>query len=288
MISGLVIIPGLLSLLVFGLRFSIDFTGGTLLEIQSSKINNSEDVRKIIQDNKIELSSLTKTGSDTYILRTKAIDNNQNVRLQADLSKKYGEVKELRYETVGPTIGSELAKKALMSLIVTSFMIVLYIAWSFRTVPKPYSSLKFGLCAIAALLHDAFVLIGLFSIFGYLFKVEVDSLFVTALLTVIGFSVHDTIVVFDRIRENLRRMPGKSFSFITNESIIQTMGRSLSTTFTVLLTLFSLLLFGGETIRWFVVALFIGFISGTYSSIFNAAPLLVLWEEKAGFHKQSG
>jgi len=154
-------------------------------------------------------------------------------------------------------------------------------------VPKPASSLRFGVCAIIALIHDVLVVVGIFAILGHFFNVEVDSLFVTAVLTVIGFSVHDTIVVFDRIRENLKRMMGTSFPRIVNESILQTLDRSLNTSLTVILVLFTLLLFGGETIRWFVVALLVGIISGTYSSIFNASPLLVLWQELAEKRKKN-
>lgn len=156
---------------------------------------------------------------------------------------------------------------------------MLYIVWAFRSVPKPASSLRFGICTILALIHDVVLVIGIFSLLGHFFLIEVDSLFVTAILTIIGFSVHDTIVVFDRIRENLRRMPNLEFANVVNESIIQTMARSLNTSLTVLLVLFTMLLFGGESIRWFIVALLVGITSGTYSSIFNAAPLLVLWEE---------
>ncbi len=284
LVSGLIILPGLISLFLFGLRPAIDFTGGTLLEFQISNDKlqiNLNEINKIIEDQEFKLSSIQSSGNNTFLLRLKPIDQSQNQKLQEGLSKKLGEVKELRFETVGPTIGKELTQKAILAIIVAAVMIVLYIAWSFRTVPKPYSSIKFGVCAVAALLHDVLVLIGVFSLFGHFFKVEIDSLFVTALLTVIGFSVHDTIVVFDRIRENLKRMPSKSFAEVTNESIIQTLGRSLSTSLTVIFTLSSLLLFGGETIKWFVVALLIGIISGTYSSIFNAAPLLVLWEERS-------
>ncbi|MBI3385026.1 protein translocase subunit SecF [Candidatus Gottesmanbacteria bacterium] len=292
LISGLIIIPGLVSLLFFGLRLSIDFTGGTLLEFQILKFNppaggqiKNEEIKKIIEEQKIESGLVQNSGENTFLLRLKPIDQSQNKKLQEELSKKLGEVKELRFETVGPTIGKELTRKAILAIIVASVMIVLYIAWSFRTVPKPYSSIKFGVCAVAALLHDVLVLVGTFSIFGHFFKVEIDSLFVTALLTVIGFSVHDTIVVFDRIRENLKRLPNKSFAEVTNESIIQTLGRSLSTSLTVIFTLSSLFLFGGATIKWFVVALLIGIVSGTYSSIFNAAPLLVLWEERKNSSK---
>ena len=146
-------------------------------------------------------------------------------------------------------------------------------------MPKPTSSFRFGVCAIIALIHDVLVLLGLFSIFGHFLGVEIDSLFVTAALTVIGFSVHDTIVVFDRIRENLKRVGGDNFSEVVNDSILQTLDRSLNTSLTVILVLIALLLFGGDSIKWFVVALLIGIISGTYSSIFNASPLLVVWQD---------
>lgn len=185
----------------------------------------------------------------------------------------------IRSETVGPVIGAETTRNALISVGFASLAIILYIAYAFREIPKPYSPWKFGIAAVVALLHDVLVVMGIFSILGHFYNVEIDSLFVTALLTVIGFSVHDTIVVFDRIRENLRKSSG-SFSQIVNQSLLETLGRSVSTSITVLLTLLALILFGGETIRWFVVALFIGIFSGTYSSIFNAAPLLVLWEER--------
>lgn len=218
-LSLLVILPGLFSLARWGLKLSIDFTGGTVV---------------------------TK---DVSI-------------------------------TVGPIIGAETTTNAIYSVALASVAVVLYIAYAFRSIPKPYSSWKFGVAAVVALLHDVLVVVGIFSLLGHFFGVQVDALFVTALLTVIGFSVHDTIVVFDRIRENLRKTTG-SFTDIVNQSLLETLGRSLSTSLTVLLTLLALLLFGGETIRNFVLALFIGIFSGTYSSIFNAAPLLVLWEEKS-------
>jgi len=176
-------------------------------------------------------------------------------------------------------MGQETTLNALKAVVIASILIILYITWSFRQVPKPTSSFRFGVCAIIALIHDVLVVIGVFAILGHFLNVEIDSLFVTAILTVIGFSVHDTIVVFDRIRENLRKMGGSDFPKTVNESIIQTIGRSLNTSLTVVLILIALLLFGGESIRWFVVALLIGVVSGTYSSIFNASPLLVLWQE---------
>lgn len=214
------------------------------------------------------------------------MDQKQNANFVTELSKKFKDAKETQFETIGPAIGEETTANAIKAVIFASILIILYITWSFRSVPKPASSLRFGVCAIIALIHDILVVVGIFAILGRFFSVEVDSLFVTALLTVIGFSVHDTIVVFDRIRENLKRMAGVPFSQIVNESILQTLDRSLNTSLTVILVLFALLLFGGETIRWFVVALLIGIISGTYSSIFNASPLLVLWHELAEKRKK--
>ncbi len=282
-ISLIVIIPGLISLVLFGLNLSIDFAGGsriTLLFPQSVNQKMVNETKSVITKQKIELSTIQSSQKEMFI-RTNVLDNKGNSLLMNSLHHKLGDFKEEEYETIGPIIGSETTRNAMTAVFVASILIVLYISWSFRKIPKPASSFRFGICAIAALLHDILVVIGIFSILGHFFGVEVDSLFFTAILTVIGFSVHDTIVVFDRIRENLRRIggSGESFSFIVNESILQTLDRSLNTSLTVLLVLFTLLLFGGESIKWFVVALMIGVTSGTYSSIFNASPLLVVWEE---------
>ena len=272
-ISLLILIPGVFSLFRWGLRLSIDFTGGSLLELQAS---SSAGFAKAAQDNNLELSSTQSLGSDSYLLRFKPITQEQNAKFKAAL----GDVKETRFETVGPVIGRELTQKAILSIILASLFIIIYIAWSFRKIPAPYSSWKFGVSAVVALLHDAFVVLGLFSLFGHFYHVEIDSLFVTATLTVIGFSVHDTIVVFDRIRENLGKLPQSTFEQVVDFSLAETLARSLNTSLTVTLTLTALLLFGGESIRWFVIALLIGIVSGTYSSIFNASPLLVLWESR--------
>lgn len=283
-ISLLVILPGIYSLARFGLRLSIDFTGGTVLEIKNENIRSRSDaaaVQKIFQGDGVEVASVQSTGVGTYIFRTKSIDTKKKNELLSLVNKKYGPTVEERFETVGPVIGAELANKAMLAVVVASLGIIIYLSYAFREVPKPYSPWKFGVTAVIALLHDVLVVAGIFSLLGHFEGVEIDALFVTALLTVIGFSVHDTIVVYDRIRENLRKESNKvSFTDVVNESLAQTLGRSLTTSLTVVFTLLALILFGGESIRWFVVALFVGIISGTYSSIFNAAPLLVLWEEK--------
>lgn len=280
-ISLIIIIPGLISLTLFGLRSAIDLTGGSRLELKfQSTINNQQlIINNILREQGIETSSIQEAQGNIFIIRTRPLDQNTHQEIENAIEKKFPTVKELSFETVGPTIGKETTTNAIKAVILASILIVLYIVWSFRKVPKPASSFRFGICAIVALVHDILVVVGAFSLFGHFFSVEIDSLFVTALLTIIGFSVHDTIVVFDRIRENLRRMPGLPFSQVVNDSILQTLGRSLNTSLTVLLVLFTLLLFGGESIRWFIVALLIGVASGTYSSIFNASPLLVVWEE---------
>ncbi len=280
--SGLIIIPGIISLVLWGIKPSIDFTGGTLLEVQSPHFkvqSNKEQIKKIIEKENIGIGSITQSENDTYLLRLKTVENTQHQKLLTEFKKQFTDIKELRFETVGPTIGKETTNNAFKAVLIASMLIITFIAWAFRKIPKPYSSIKFGICAVVALIHDILVVVGVFSLLGHFYNVEIDSLFITALLTIMGFSVHDTIVVFDRIRENLRKMAGEDFELVVNESIIQTLARSLSTSLTVIFTLIALLLFGGDSIRWFVVALLIGVTSGTYSSIFNAAPLLVVWEE---------
>lgn len=279
-LSLIVVAPGLIALLLFGLNLSIDFTGGSRLTIsfpQKVEKATSGKIKNILTKENLKVSTV-ETSGNSLLIRTSPMDQKQNIRFVSRLSKEFKGTKVTQFETIGPTIGAETTANAIKAVLLASLLIILYITWSFRKVPKPASSFRFGVSAIAALIHDILVVVGIFAILGHFFGIEVDSLFVTALLTVIGFSVHDTIVVFDRIRENLRRSQG-SFPQIVNDSILQTLDRSLNTSLTVLLVLFALLLFGGETIRWFVVALLIGVTSGTYSSIFNAAPILVVWQE---------
>lgn len=281
LISLLVIIPGIISMFLYGLRLSIDFTGGTRLTLSFPKNVTEKEintVRSVFTEEKIHIATL-QPAKNSVVVRTPPLNEKQNRQLLTKLDQKLDTFRQEQFETVGPTIGRETTLNALKTLVLASLLIVFYIALSFRKVPKPASSLRFGVCAIIALIHDVLVVIGIFSLLGHFFGVEVDSLFVTALLTVIGFSVHDTIVVFDRIRENLLRTGGTTFAQVVNDSILQTLSRSLNTSLTAMLVLFTLLLFGGETIRWFVVALLIGIASGTFSSIFNAAPLLVVWHE---------
>lgn len=281
-LSGLIILPGFFSLIFYGLNLGVDFKGGTLLEYKFEKQINKDNLKQEFTDKGADVATITETGISTYIIKTKPIDEKKITEVKNVLSEKYGGIEEVRVENVGPVIGAETTRNAFLAVALASIMIILYLALAFRKVPKPTSSWRFGVTAVVALLHDVLVVVGIFSLLGHFLGVEVDVLFVTALLTVIGFSVHDTIVVFDRIRENLPKHLSMNFSQVANISITQTLARSLNTSLTVVFVLLALLLFGGETIKWFVVALLVGIISGTYSSIFNATALLVVWEEKLG------
>jgi len=285
-------VPGMIALFLWGLNLSIDFTGGSRISLLLPRDAAQKDVEIVkgdLESKNIKVSSIEKSGK-TLFVRTSQLSTKAHAEFIKNLNSQINGTngtKEEEFETIGPSIGKETTVNTLKAIGLASLLIVLYITWSFRKVPKPASSLRFGICAIAALVHDALVVIGTFAILGHFFAAPVDTMFVTAILTVIGFSVHDTIVVFDRTRENLRRTPNMPFANLVNFSILQTLGRSLNTSLTVVLVLVALLLFGGETIKWFVVALLVGIVSGTYSSIFNASPLLVVWHEWSSKRKKN-
>lgn len=279
LISGIVIIPGFISFLLFGLKPSIDFTGGSRFELEIQGNISPSEVKDSLVEKKVPVVSVRSEENNTFLVRTDALGSEARKKVSAQIKSAYPKAKELSFETVGATIGKETTMNALYAVVIASIAIMAYIAFAFRHVSQPVSSWKFGVCAIIALVHDVLVVVGLFSVLGYFFQIEVDSLFITALLTVMGFSVHDTIVVFDRIRENLKKHSGTNFEVNVNNSILETLNRSLNTSITVILVLFMLLLFGGASIRWFTVALLVGMVAGTYSSIFNASQLLVVWYE---------
>ncbi len=274
-ISLILIIPGMISLSLWGLKPGIDFRGGQEMELRGGQ--DQAKVRQVFIESGAGDVTVTTTGTNGVLVRYR--DDEKNPK-KTEAAIKTGIAKigytQIAFSSVGPSVSQDITRNALLSVLLASLAIVLYIAFAFRNAPPPVSPWSFGISAIVALLHDALLLIGLFSLLGHFFGVQVDSLFVTAVLTVIGFSVHDTIVVFDRVRENLRRY-NKPFEEVVNLSINETLARSLNTSITVILTLSALLLFGGESIRLFVFALLVGIISGTYSSIFNASPMLVVW-----------
>ena len=279
-LSLLVMIPGVLALFFWGLPLAIDFTGGSKLEVSIAQPAELSTSRVAIildhvgfSDNVVQLS-----GGNVVIIRTKSMNDSSKSDVISALENEFdSDVELLSFESVGPVIGQEVAGRAVQAVGIAALGILAYITYAFRGVRH---SFRYGVCAILALLHDATVVVGFAAIIGRILGWEVDALFLTALLTVIGFSVHDSIVVFDRIRENLGRYRRADYEEVVNLSIVQTLDRSINTQLTALFTLLALALFGGITIFHFVVTMMIGILSGTYSSIFNAAPILVVWENR--------
>jgi len=275
-ISLLFLLPGIFSLIFFGLRPSIDFTGGSALEIQFAQ--NPENLvfatdsgfQEILAAN-YDYSVLQSVGEARVIVKGKEINNQEKDQLIETLEQNYGELELLRFETVGPSLGSELLNKTFIALLIVAFSITIYV-W------RQFNELKYGVCAILAMLHDTLILLGAFSLLGYFGGVEVDLLFVTALLTAMSFSVHDTIIVYDRIRELKRRNPRASFAEIANAAVLETLSRSINNSMTIIIMLLTLVVLGGESTRLFAVALLVGAITGTYSSTFTAVPLLLSWD----------
>ena len=283
--SLLILIPGTVYLALYGLQRGIDFTGGTLWQVTFQRPVSAERVRQVLAQNglrnvPVQSSGLAAGGSTntpTISMRLPEVREGspEKQRLEGALRREFGQFREDNFTTVGPAVGNEIQNRSVLAVALTSLGILLYMAFAFRKVNHPF---RYGACAIIAMLHDPLIVLGIYAILGRHFGIEVDALFITALLTVIGFSVHDTIVVFDRIRENVHRFHGESFARIANFSVNQTLDRSINTGLATIFTLTALLLMGGGTIRNFVLVLLIGIISGTYSSIFNATCLLVVWE----------
>lgn len=264
-ISLLIIIPGLFSLLTRGLNLGIDFTGGNLLEIRTQERITMQDVREVVAAQGLETpSGIQKSGTDVYLIRTRALTQGESDEFKAILDEKLGGITVLRNEMVGPVISRELTAKAVLALAIASVLMLVYITIRFE--------FKQGIAAVAALLHDVLVVLGVFS----LLQIEVDSAFVAAILTIIGYSINDTIIIFDRIRENLSlKKKEESLEELVNISIWQTLVRSINTVLTVVFVLVALYFLGGSTIRNFVLAMLIGVTIGAYSSIFTASPLWV-------------
>jgi len=277
-ISITFIAVSVIALLLWGLEFGIDFKGGSILEV--SYPNNRPETEKIAKSLKsLNLSDLrvSSVGGNGANFRFKETDESTHQEIMKILN--IDKVEERRFSSIGPTVGVELQQKSIKAIIIVLLGISLYIAWAFRKISHPLSSWRYGVATLAALFHDLIIPIGLFSILGHYYGIEIGTNFIVALLVTLGFSVHDTIVVFDRIRENLKRYESLDFISLVNQSINETMVRSISTSFTVLLTLFALFIFGGEELKYFILALMVGIFSGTYSSIFIASPILVSWSK---------
>jgi preprotein translocase subunit SecF len=274
-VSGLMIAAGVFALVSRGVNLGVEFTGGSVIEYEINGEFSTEEATRKLQEEQIEVNSIQTTAQDTYLFRFPPLNEDEKERV-ASVSAEFsqGDIKQLRFESVGPSVGPELVKKTVYATAIAAGGILLWVAYQFK-------SFKFGASAILAMLHDSFILIGSFSILGHFLQAEVDFLFITALLTTLSFSVHDTIVVFDRIRE-IADKEGGDLREVANRALTETMVRSLNNSFTIAFMLVALLLLGGTTIKWFAAALLIGTLLGTYSSPFVAVPLLVSWDGVVG------
>ncbi len=285
--STFIIVPGLLimlySMITIGtpFRLSIDFTGGSMWELRFEQPIAPGDMVNFFKEQGISDVNVHTIGdANTLVIRTKPLDPAEKQELLAAMEQTFGQKpEELQFRAVGPTVGKEVTQTAFIAVLMASVVILGFIIWAFRQVDHP---VRYGVSAIIAMIHDVLVASAFFSLMGFLAGWEVDALFLTALLTVIGFSVQDTIVVFDRIRENSRRRKGESFEVLANRSLLETMQRSIATQINAMFVMIALLLFGGVTIRQFIATMFVGMLSGTYSSIFIATPLLVSWHNHEG------
>ena len=287
-ISASVAVICLVLVAMWGLKPGIDFTGGSLLETSFSTTRPTVvEMQQYLAEKNLNNAVVQPIGENSLAIRTGFLNEEEHQKLLSDIRGKYANesntVKEERFETIGASVSQQLRQRALWAILLVSLGIIAYVAYAFRKVSRPVASWKYGLLAVIALIHDLLLVMGVFAVLGHFRGVEVDTAFVVALLTVLGYSVNDTIVVFDRVRENLLRHRSDNFAETVNIGLNQTLTRSLNTTLTTLFPLFTLFFLGGSTIHNFVLALLIGIASGAYSSIFIASPLLVLvekWQRK--------
>ena len=276
--SGLLILASLVAIWQFGLRFGIEFTGGSWLELKFADRPTNQEIQEKLAGLGLGEVIIQPAGERGVILRLKEIDEPTHQQILQALANNDRRPEEMSFEAIGPIIGEELKSKTILAVVLALLAITFYIALAFRKASGlgRVSPFQYGLASLAALFHDILIPVGVFAVLG----VEIDVSFVAALLTVLCFSVHDTIVVFDRVRENLLKHANPSFEETINQSLNQTLGRSINTVLTVLLTLLALYFFGGETLKPFTLALIIGITSGAYSSIFIASPLLISWQNR--------
>jgi len=283
-IAGGLMFLAILALSLWGLNLGIDFKGGSLLEMQMDPRAKIGEMEKSLSGFNLKNLKITPSEQKKYIVRTEQISEKQKNQILEKLQKQFSksQITETRFETVGPVVSKDLTTKALWAVFIATIAIILYIAWAFKSIPKPANSFKFGISAIIAMLHDLLIVIGVFSLLGHFFNVEIDTLFITALLTIMGYSVNDTIVIYDRIRESLIKRTEGDFKTIANTAIVETLPRSLNTGMTALFALIVLYIVLGSSIKFFLLALILGIISGTYSSICIAPPILVFWHKQIG------
>ncbi len=279
LISGVITLCALVGLGTYGLNFGIDFTGGSLMQISAPE-TSVDALRNAVSASGLE-PVIQQGEGDTYFIRLAPITEEEHQSALSAIKTVSADAMEIRFDTVGPVIGDELKRSAVMASVLLLVLILVYVAWAFRRVTQPVASWKYGVVTLISAFHDVVIPLGVFAVLGRTFGYQIDLAFVAAILTILGYSINDTIVVLDRTRENLlrHRHSHASFGEIVNTSVMETIARSLNTTFSSFLPLLAVFLIGGETTRPFVLALMIGLVSGAYSSIFIASPLLVEWEK---------
>lgn len=276
MASAAVIVLGLVSLfLPGGLKWGIEFTAGSAMTLSFDAGVEQAELREELGTLGYDEAVIQRLAGGSFLVRTRQISQEEKDRLEADLTEGLGPLQVLDFYTVSPVVASEIRPKAVIAVSLAAVGILLYISWAFRRIPRPF---RYGSCAIVALAHDVLVVLGIFSILGRLFNIQVDAMFITAVLAVVGYSVNNTVVVFDRVRENLGKGIKGTFEVVVNRSLVETVSRSLNTSLTTVFVLLSLYLFGGITIRNFILVLLLGTVAGTYSSLLIASQLLVVWE----------
>ena len=284
-LSAAAVIASIVLLVTPGLKLSIDFTGGTLMEValpeEVTKIDVQGSLEAFKEKTDLGNVAISTTTSKTLIMRMRNLSNEEHLSLLSHLESTLGITEEQQFTTIGPTVGSSLKSRAIWALSLALIAIIFYVAFAFRKVPRRLSPWRFGVIAVLTLIHDILITVGIFILISQHTAFEFDTLFVTALLTILGYSVNDTIVIFDRVRENLS-LKGKNVEFplLANQSLLQSIPRSINTSVSTLIMLSMLFVLGSDSIRWFVLALIIGTVIGTYSSIFLATPLLVYWKKK--------
>ncbi len=275
--SGTLMALSIIALIVWGLKPGIDFTGGSLLELRFGKgTPPAQDIVTLLKEFSIESPSLQGSGDNEIVIRFGPIQEDTHQDILTKLRDTHGAVEEVRFDSIGPSVGRELFQKAVIAVVLVTAMIMIYIAWSFRKVSRPVPAWIYGAVVVVTFVHDVMIPLGLFAYLGHFKGWEIGSPFIAAVLTILGYSISDTIVVLDRVRENLKKVKG-TFEEIVETSVHQTITRSINTSVTTMLALTAILIFGGVSLQSFALALLVGIFFGTYSSIFIAAPLLVTW-----------
>ena len=276
LISGIVILIGVISLLTFGLKSGIEFSSGSMLTVDFEQEVEQGQLKQALSDLGYSNVLIQRTGAGDFIIRTRELAGEDKAQLEEALETRFGGLTEPEFSSVSPMIATETVRTAAIAVAVAALGILLYVTWAFRRMPKPF---HYGTCAIIALVHDALVALGIFSILGGILNWEINLMFITGILAVIGYSVNNTVVIFDRIRENLKMDMSAEFEVVVNNSLVETLLRSLNTSLTTLIVILALLFFVGVSIQNFVVVLVIGIIAGTFSSVCIAPSLLVVWDK---------